>query len=184
MVFSSEWGFSIPDFTANLLGISFFALQQKALGEQKVTLKMSYWPESYPNFSNRANALFGSSFPEQFIKDYNAQTYWLSVNPSLIFPKIKTPKWLNIAIGYGAQNMYGGFENSWVENGSVISVDQNTLPRKKQFILALDYDLRKIKTNSRFLKSILGFLNIFKWPAPGIELTSKGEFKFHAMTRL
>jgi hypothetical protein len=35
-------------------------------------------------------------------KDYNGQTYWLSVN---LHSFIKAPKWLNLAIGYGGRNV-------------------------------------------------------------------------------
>ena len=187
--FSSGWGFSISDYSANLIGVSVFAIQQKIWHEQKVNLKMSYWPENYPvtpvlqstsiSINDRARSLFGTTLPEQFLKDYNAQTYWLSFHPALIFPNLEMPKWLNLAIGYGADNMLGGFENRWIENNEVISINNEL--RQRQFIFALDYNLTKINTKSKFLRTVLDVLNAFKWPSPGIELTSKGEFKFHLL---
>lgn len=187
--FSSGWGFSISDYTANLLGLSTFALQQRFWKEQKFQFKMSYWPESYSltpiltssslSINDRANQLFGSSFSEQFLKDYNSQTYWLSFHPTLLFPELKTPKWLNVSLGYGAENMFGGFENTWVQDNQ--SIDITDITRTRQYIVALDYDLSKIHTKSKFLKTILDVLNSFKWPSPGIEFTSEGEIKFHLL---
>jgi len=187
--FSSAWGFSITDYSANLVGITSFALQQKLWNEQKIQFKLSYWPENYAvtpilesstvSIKNRANSLFGSSFPEQFLKDYNAQTYWISFNPKLIFGNLEVPDWLNISLGYGADNLFGGFENRWTQDNEVFFV--NDLVRKQQFILALDYDLSKIKTKNKFLRTVLDILNAFKWPSPGIEVTSQGELKFHLL---
>ncbi|MBT8232368.1 MAG: DUF2279 domain-containing protein [Saprospiraceae bacterium] len=190
--FSSGWGFSIPDYTANLIGITSFALQQKLWGEQKFKIKVSYWPKTYANepinsqtdftFRDRANDLFGRPFYQKLVKDYNAQTVWISSNPRNFNPDLRWPEWLNFALGYGADNMYGGFNNTWQHSGgSEFSISNTDYPRTKQFVLALDYDLSKVKTDSAFLKSALDVLNIFKWPAPAIELTSKGEFKFHLL---
>jgi hypothetical protein len=45
---------------------------------------------------------------EQMLKDYNGQTYWLSVNLHSFYKGSKIPKWLNLAIGYGANGMLTG----------------------------------------------------------------------------
>jgi hypothetical protein len=52
-------------------------------------------------YQYRPNVL-GSSLAEQMLKDYNGQTYWLSVNLHSFYKGSKIPKWLNLAIGYGA----------------------------------------------------------------------------------
>jgi hypothetical protein len=60
----------------------------------------------------RPNVL-GSSFVEQILKDYNGQNL-LAVRLTYIpFQGSKIPKWLNLAIGYGADGMItGNSENS------------------------------------------------------------------------
>ena len=86
-------GFSIPDITYNTLGAGTFALEQWIWDEQRITFKVSSYARPYSTeliYSNtgtetttveiRANDLFGSSFAERFLKDYNAQTLWASVN--------------------------------------------------------------------------------------------------------
>ena len=190
--FSSAWGFSLSDMAANFIGVGSFALQQKHWGEQRFRFKMSSWPKSYSQemFSSetgifettlfaRTQSLFGSHGLERFLKDYNAQTLWLSVNPKSFFPDSKFPSWLNIAVGYGADNMFGGFKNQWELNDENFIIDHSVYPRTRQYVLALDYDLSKIKTKSPFWKTILGALNAFKFPAPAIEYTSEGDFNFH-----
>ena len=190
--FSSQWGFSVADIGANFTGIGLFALQQKYWGEQKIMLKVSSLPSSYPNYTvtgsngtevtlqQRANSLFGSSFPERFLKDYNAQAYWASFNVNSFLPDgNKWPVWLNLSLGYGSNNMFGGFENVWESEGEFFAVDKDAFPRVRQYYLGLDLDFTKIKTKNDFLKGLFSIFNIFKAPSPAIELNSKGEVSFH-----
>ena len=114
------------------------------------------------------------------LKDYNAQTYWLSANIKSFFPNSKWPSWLNIAVGYGADGMFGGFENKWTdESGN--EVTRYDIPRVRQFYLAPDVDFTKIKTRSKFLRTTFELLNSFKFPAPTIMIDSKGKFKAYAI---
>lgn len=80
--FSDEWGFSLSDIAANLTGSLLFVAQQYGWGDQRFMLKISAWPEKYPaDQKERARQLYGASFGEQLLKDYNANTFWLSVSP-------------------------------------------------------------------------------------------------------
>lgn len=192
--FSEEWGFSIGDIAANTLGISTFILQQKYWGEQKINFKVSSWPKSYStealfssdglqqtSFQERANELFGTGYFESFLKDYNAQIIWASFNiNSLMRQENNVPGWLNVAVGYGAENMLGGFENSWESDGTSFTVKDELFPRYTQYYLGLDIDFTRIKTKSPFLKTVFSILNIFKLPLPAVEYNSLGNFKLHA----
>ncbi len=190
--FSSNWGFSVTDFSANILGIGIYAAQQKYWKEQRIMLKVSSIPRSYPDFAvignngtvsnlqERADNLFGASFPEQFLKDYNAQVYWASFNVHSFLPTgNKWPQWFNLAIGYGSDNMFGGFDNEWEVDGEHFSVDRDLFPRVHQYYLGFDLDLTKVRTQSPLLKGFLSIFNIFKMPSPAIELNSRREFTFH-----
>lgn len=190
--FSSEWGFSIADFGANVAGIGLFAAQQKYWGEQRIALKVSSYPKRYPDVSvtgsngttlslqDRADNLFGSSFAEKYLKDYNAQTYWASVNVHSFLPQDnKWPIWLNLALGYGADNMYGGYENQWTTEGETFSLDDDMYPRIHQYYLGLDLDFTRIKTKNHFIRGLFSIFNIFKAPSPAIEINSRGEVSFH-----
>lgn len=189
--FSTEWGFSFSDVGANLLGTSLFYFQQKHWKEQRLQLKMSYWPISYDqsNLSsenglfestlhNRSVDLFGKSGVERFLKDYNGQAIWISANLSSFFPSSGLPKWLAIAAGYSAKNLYGGFSNSWELSNGSYDVDAQLYPRVSQYVLAIDYDLSKIKHSTQFGKVLFKFLNVFKFPAPAIEYNQQDGFKF------
>lgn len=194
--FSSKWGWSWSDFALNNGGLAAFYFQQKHWGEQRITFKVSSWPQSYDNeiiFSQsgnatssrdiRANNLFGKSWAERYLKDYNAQIHWASVNvSSFAGADTKIPKWLNLAVGYGANNMFGGFENSWDVDGETFVLD-SSYDRYKQFYLGLDVDLTRIEVKNHFLKSLFSTLNIFKAPLPAIEINTKGEIRFHLFAK-
>lgn len=124
------------------------------------------------SLSERAKDLYGKNIFQTFLKDYNAQTIWLSVNiKSFLKEDNRFPKWLNIATGYGAENMYGGFRNEWDEDDPAehFEIAHNLYPRYRQVYLAPDIDLSKIKVKSRFLQTLLSMANIFKIPSPAIE---------------
>lgn len=176
--YSAKWGWSWSDIGANAVGAGLFIGQEFLWGEQRIQYKFSFHSNSYsdPVLDMRADDLFGKSWYERMLKDYNAQTYWLSANLHSFFPDSKVPAWLNIAAGYGAEGMYGGFENKWMDNmGNEIT--RYDVKRNRQFYLSPDIDFTKIKTNSKFLRTTFSVLNSFKFPAPAIMLNSKGKIK-------
>lgn len=173
--YSDGWGFSWGDMAANALGSGLAIGQKLWWNEQRIQLKFSFQRSSYAQYRPE---LLGKSFATQLLKDYNGQTYWLSINPSSFIKKEnKFPKWLNIAFGYGANGMTGAFYNN------VLYVDENgntkTFERYRQYYFSLDADLTKIKTRSKFLKSVFSCINIIKIPFPNLEL-SQGKLKFNA----
>ncbi len=191
--FSPDYGFSWPDMAANFLGAGFFTGQQVLWGEQKFRIKLSSWPQSYSHsavhssgdpvysFEDRAKELYGSGFLNSALKDYNAQTYWLSFNPEQIFATDWKwwPSFLNISLGFGADGLFGGFSNHWVKNDVLYEADY--IPRKRQYYLSLDLDLSKIKSKSSFFNTLFYVFNIVKIPAPAFEFDSSGKFKAHAL---
>lgn len=166
---SSEWGFSIADFAANTAGSVLVIGQALAWDEQRIVLKCSFKQSKYAKYRS---SLLGKNLQENLFKDYNGQTYWLSVNPSSFMSKdTKFPKWLNIAAGYGADGMTGGeFNPPYIdENGYQVYFD-----RYRQYYLSLDVDLTRIKTKSRFLRSLFTTIGFIKFPAPAIEFSKYG----------
>ncbi len=167
--FSSGWGFSWGDMAANICGSALATLQYRYWKGQRIRLKFSFHSTTYPQY--RPN-LLGNSISEQWLKDYNGQSYWLSVNPSAFMKtNCHFPKWLNIAIGYGAEGMISG-EPGYVilkADGTVVG---NNLYRK--LILSLDIDLSRIKTKSAWFNRALKALNFIKIPMPSIVFTPKG----------
>lgn len=172
--YSTGWGFSWGDMGANALG-SGLAIGQKALwNEQRIQLKFSFYQSPYAQYRTD---LLGKSLSTQVLKDYNGQTYWLSVNPSSFLKKeTKFPKWLNVAVGYGANGMIGARYN----NVLVMDEHGNTkyFNRYRQYYLSLDVDFTRIRTKSKVLKAVFSCINIIKIPFPNLEL-SEGKLKFN-----
>lgn len=172
--YSDGWGFSWGDMLANTIGSGIAISQHVFWSKQRIQLKFSYYTSGYATYRPD---LLGKTFSEQILKDYNAQTYWLSVNPSLFFhKKTRFPEWLNIALGYGANGMLGARYNNLLiqdANGNTKYVN-----RYRQYYVSLDIDLTRIPTKSKFLKSLFSCVNIIKMPFPTLEL-SEGNIKFN-----
>lgn len=182
--FSSEWGFSVGDIGANTFGAVLFSGQEYAWGEQRIQYKFSSHIHNYPSsaLQQRANNLFGKTIPEKILKDYNHQTYWMSVNIRSFAKQSSWPKWLNIALGYGANHLYGGYENVGYDKVSKQSYDFSYLPRTRQYYLSPDIDLSKIEFRGKKLKALkaLHFLKL-KFPMPALEYNSEGRWAFHPL---
>jgi predicted lipoprotein DUF2279 len=180
---SAKWGWSWGDMAANIIGSGLFVSQELLWKEQRIQYKFSFHHKEYgdPMLDQRADDLFGESWAERMLKDYNAQTYWLSANIKSFFPRSHLPAWLNISVGYGADGMFGGFQNKWIDADSAVVVDRTDIPRVRQFYLAPDIDFTKIKTNKKWLKTVLFCLNAFKCPAPTLMIDSKGKVKAYAI---
>jgi uncharacterized protein YfiM (DUF2279 family) len=164
---SKKWGASWGDIFANAAGTGLLIGQELLWEEQRIILKYSFSQTDYAK--QRPNVL-GENFLQQALKDYNGQTYWLSANIWSFNKKSSFPKWLNLAFGYGADGMLYG------ENNATNSLLQDPY---RQFYLSFDVDLTKIKTNSKFLKTLFSTINFIKIPAPTLEYNNKNGFKFH-----
>lgn len=174
---SAEWGWSWADMGANLFGSALFAAQELAWQQQKVQFKFSAHRGRYAgDLLNRANHLYGTTLPERLLKDYNTQTYWASFNLKGILNISGMPGWLNLAVGYGADGMWGGFENKGFDKEGNIVFNRTDIGRYRQWYLSPDIDLTKIKTGKKSLKTLLFLLNAIKIPAPALQY-SHGKWK-------
>lgn len=178
--FSSQWGFSPGDMTANTLGAVAFAVQELTWKQQNIQIKFSYYPFKYADdLIERRNQLFGKGFSERILKDYNSQTYWLSINLKSVTGWSALPGWLNIAVGYSAKGMLGAVNNRWTIDS--LNYDRTDIKRNKNWLLSFDVDLTKIKTKSGVLKTVFGLLNSIKVPFPALEYNMNGKLKIHAL---
>jgi hypothetical protein len=170
--FSKEWGASGGDLIANSAGTALFISQQLAWKEQRIKLKWSFHPTKYAQYNPEQ---LGSNFATRMIKDYNGQTMWLSANVSSFMPeKSRFPKWLNIAVGYGAEGMTGAITNPSMIDGHIVP----GFDRYRQFYLAPDIDLGKIETRYSTLNFMLKMVGFIKVPLPALEINKNG-VKFH-----
>ena len=180
--YSAEWGWSWGDIGANFIGSGMLIAQELAWDEQRIQFKFSFHRKSYNDqtLNQRSNKIFGTNTAERFLKDYNGQTYWLSTNVRSFFPESKWPKWLNIAVGTGAEGMFGANENIGKDAAGNINFSRTDIKRYRQWYLSPDIDLTKIKTNRKGLKLAFRLLNIVKIPMPALEF-SNGSFKVKAL---
>ena len=163
--FYEGYGFSGSDMLANALGSFLFVGQQKTWEEQPLKIKFSFYPSVYSRqaYQNGIESLF---------EDYNAQTYWLSINTNKFILKDKLPDWLNIAIGYSTNNYFTASQGKYGVGLSDIGSEEAT----REFIFSLDIDFAKIDTKSKFLRFVLRHLNFIKFPFPALQLDSNGNF--------
>ena len=162
--FTNTYGASGGDLLANAAGSSFFLIQSLLWDDVRIYPKFSFHRTGYAPL--RPNEL-GDNLPSEILKDYNGQTYWLSFDMDKF---THFPKWLNLAVGYGAQGMVYARDN---QN------NLNNYDPYRQYYLSIDFDLSAIKTKSKAIKRLLSIASMIKIPAPAIELSRKG-MQFHA----
>jgi hypothetical protein len=164
------YGFSWGDIAANMMGSTLVYGQELLFKEQVVKYKFSYWESEY---TKNSNGYYGKTTMNRLLKDYNGHTYWFSVPLNkFVFRQTLLP-WFNIAFGYGANGMYGEFENIINYNGVAIPETE----RYRQFLFSLDIDWTRIKTESKFLQLLFKGMTFVKLPFPTLEYNSKGQFK-------
>lgn len=168
--YSAAWGFSWGDMAANLAGAGTFVAQDLAWNEQRIQFKMGFYPYRYPSaLTARRNELFGTSTAERLLKDYNSQTYWVSGNLRSLVNAPAFPKWLNVAVGYSAEGLYGGRANYWKDDEGR-EFDYRHIARLRKFYLSPDIDLTRINVRKKWVRSVLSVVNSVKIPAPALEL--------------
>jgi len=170
--FSEGTGFSWGDMLANTIGPAFFVSQQILFDEQILKYKFSF---SRSDYAGQANGYLGKTLLQNYFRDYNGHTYWLSINANKIFLKTKLPDWISISAGYSANGMFGLYENINSYNG----VRMPEIQRYRQYLLSLDIDWSKIRTKSKFVRIIFNGMNFIKIPFPTIEVNSKGQINGH-----
>jgi len=158
--FSAGYGASATDLIANATGSAFYLGQSLLWNEVRIYPKFSFHKTGYPALAS--DDLLGSTTAEQLIKDYNGQTYWLSADLDKF---MRFPKWINIAIGYGAEDMVHAQDSQNQEAG---------YDPYRQFYLSVDVDLTAVRTRSKFVKGLLFFANMIKLPGPTLSFSKKG----------
>jgi hypothetical protein len=163
--FSSGWGFSLGDMAANIAGAGLFYTQQHFFNQQRILLKYSYH-QTY--FAEQRPDLLGKSKVERMLKDYNGQTYWLTI-------PIKRNGWFCLSMGYNASGMLGGSDNIWTNQG--VLHDFSSVERFSTLSMSFDIDLLKLPIKGKFWKT---FASTFRWikiPAPTIQWSKSNNFK-------
>lgn len=172
--FSQAYGFSWHDLAANAAGSAWWMGQHALWGEVRIEPKFSFHRTSLA--AERPNTL-GRNLPEEVLKDYNGQTYWLSVDLYSFlkerYPRF--PKWLNVAVGYGANHMLHARELANRAAG---------YSAYREWYLSLDLDLhyyRKPPVNfgNRLWNGLLYTVSLVHLPAPALSYRSGRGFTLY-----
>jgi uncharacterized protein YfiM (DUF2279 family) len=161
--FSDGYGASPGDAIADAAGPAAFLAQQFAWGEARIIPKLSFHRTGYAPLNPD---LLGDNAISELVKDYNGQTFWLSFDVDKF---TRFPAWLNIAVGYGGQEMVNARDEQNKANG---------FDAHRQYYLAVDLDLTAIRTRSKVARTLLQLASIIRLPAPALEFSRKGS-KFH-----
>lgn len=160
--FSGEWGWSWADFGSNTFGSSIYAAQELIWKEQRILPKFSYSPSP---FASVRPSVLGSSFSESLLKDYNGQTYWLSLSPASFFKNSRIPKWACISFGYSIHEKLVGSEAIYID-----PVTNITYNEQREFLFSLDIDFSQIPIKRPWLKAVVKQFNYLKIPFPALVL--------------
>jgi len=167
---AKNWGFSWSDVGANALGSGWYLWQDLLWQEQRFQLTFSTHLSRYAQYRP---GVLGNSTASRLLKDYNGQTYWLSINPSRFLNKSRRfPKWLNFAIGYSVDEKLHGVKNNFsITDAGGTALNFNAY---RQYLFSLDIDLTQINVKSDFLKTIFSLFNHIKIPFPALEVSKNG----------
>jgi len=157
---SSAYGASVGDLAFDAAGAAFYFGQKRLWKEIRLQPKFSFHQTEYAAL--RPDVL-GDGMPSEMFKDYNGQTYWLSVDMDKF---LRFPKWLNFAAGYGAEGMVYARDEQNVEAGYEEPY--------RQYYFSIDPDLTAIKSRSKVVRTLLFVANMIKIPSPTLEFSKKG----------
>ncbi len=157
--FSTGWGASWSDITANAVGAGWGALHVADPRSRWVTMKWSYGPSPFrePDAGLAANAL----------KDYDGATFWLVLQPGggAMAHAGRWPEWLGIAVGHSG-------------DGLVRALPTEADPHRRVFLVAPDIDavalLEPFGPRWQMVGRVLSFLHL---PGPALRLAP--DIRFH-----
>lgn len=163
--FEKEYGASIYDAGANILGSALSLSQYLLWQENRIKAKFSFHKTSFPD---QRPDILGKSLNEQILKDYNGQTYWLAFNLYSFAKHSGIPKWINFSVGYSANQMVFSRDHENRQAG---------FTPYRQLFLSFDIDFDHVPIKSKLLKTLLYPLNIIHIPFPAIEFSK--QIRFH-----
>ncbi len=139
----TRYQFAPDDLLFNALGISYGVLQLHYPVLQNFVFKWSYFPTTH--LEKKFN----------LTNDYDGHIYWLALNVHNLLPKDYKnlwPKYLNLAVGYGAKNASVG----------------SSEPIVRKFAIGLDYNLLSLPITGETWDVAKNIFDKFHYPAPGI----------------
>lgn len=166
--YAAGYGASAGDLGANALGSLALIAQELAWGELRLQPKFSFHQSAWAPLRPQ---VLGSNLAARVLKDYNGQTYWLAADVGAFLPALsRYPRWLNLALGHGANEMVYGHPGQNREAG---------YRAYRQYYLALDFRLGHLQTRHKWLKATFWLLDMVHLPAPAVEYNRRQGIKLH-----
>jgi hypothetical protein len=143
------FGFSPGDEAADIFGAAFSLMKEYAPAINRFDYKMGLWPSSAYKEGAYSN----------IINDDESEFFWLSYQIYHHLPD-GYPKWLNVAIGYGVQNL---------EQVRFLPDRTSSIP-KSQLFFGLDINLKGIPIEGKAWEIISGLLDHIRIPFPALQI--------------
>jgi hypothetical protein len=142
-----QYGFSPGDLAGDILGASLPLLRSYYPIMRRLDFKLSMWP----------SVAYKSGLYKTIADDYESQYYWLSMD---IHGSTPLPKWLNLAVGFGCENLY---RNAYA----------NPSPDGKPYTdiyLAPDINLKGLPIDGQVWRTVTDILSYVRIPLPALQV--------------
>lgn len=173
--FSMNYGASVFDLAANLIGSIFCYTYTSYQIASAIAPKFSFHPTA---FAIMRPDMLGANFAQQVVKDYNGQTYWLSIDINSIVGRKVIPDWLLLSAGYGAEGLLGGHDNVW-QNSEGRVIDYSNISRTKRFFISVDLNTPVLRSKNKLFGYLFAPFVLLKFPAPAVEINAERGIIFH-----
>lgn len=171
-----QWGFSIPDFTANTIGATVPLIHTLWPASRALRFKFSYFPSALYLDRNQREAEH-RPFTRHIIDDYEGMTVWMAVSVDRCLrgrAEEWWPDFLGVALGYGATGLYGSNTKS---KGRFKDPRYKNLPdARPELFVALDWDPRFLPGDNRIWRYFEEQLNWLHLPAPALRIYPERRF--------
>ena len=169
-----QWGFSIPDFTANTVGAAVPLIHTLVPATRAVGFKFSYHLSSLYR-QRRARAAADRPHIDHLIDDYEGMTFWATVAPEAFLrgrAKEFWPDYLGLAVGYGATGLHG----SNVKSKGRAKYYKDLPDARPEVFVSLDYDARYLPGKNPVWQYFKTQLNWIHFPAPAVRIYPEWRF--------
>ena len=163
--YAPYWGFSRWDLAIGSAGALWPVAQYYYDDLKAINFKFSYYKRSdiyWQLEQQRGKTISQYAWQD----DYPNQTYWATFNIDHFMENCYWPEWLNIAVGFGLDDLQYLNEQNQKVGGN------------NEWYIALDYNISRMfkNWNSPTSKKIKHWLNYIHLPAPTIRIAPKLEF--------
>ena len=178
-----QWGFSLPDFTANTLGAAVPLIHTLLPASRVIGFKFSYWPSSlYLDHDRRRDE--NRPHAEYAIDDYEGMTFWVTLALDEVLRGKARQVWpdhLGLAVGYGASGMHGSNVKSRGRERHYNGQDGRPYNSQKgwryhlpsarpEIFVGLDYDLRAPSSEGSWWRQVQRQLSWVHLPMPAVRV--------------